>query len=104
MEVKGNFDLKDLIQAVCERTDQGIDHVDESVKAALNILKAEIAVRGYVELNGFGSFAIKTLKAESGTDPQGNEYSVPERVTVEFNPFKAFRDVLTAETNKPAIL
>ena len=104
MQVEGNFDLKDLIQAVCERTDQGIDHVDESVKAALNILKAEIAVRGYVELHGFGSFKLRTLQAESGTDPQGNQYEVPERVTVEFNPFKAFRDVLTAETGSPAIL
>lgn len=104
MQVEGNFDLRDLIQAVCERTDQGINNVDESVDAALNIIKAQVAIRGYVELHGFGSFKLRTLQAESGTDPQGNEYSVPERVTVEFNPFKAFRDVLTAETNKPAIL
>ena len=102
--MQDNFDLKGLIDAVCEKTDRRIQDVDEVVKAALNILKAEIAVNGYAELHGFGSFAIKTLKAESGTDPQGNHYEVPERVTVEFNPFKAFRDVLAAETGNPAIL
>lgn len=101
--MQDHFDLSELISATTAETGLESSQVDATVKAALKILKAEISEHGYVALNGFGSFKTRVLAPENGTDPHGNEYSVPARITVDFNPAKAFRDELTAVTGTPAI-
>lgn len=103
-EVKKLFDLSDLVHATREKTEFGVEVVDETLKAAFKILASEISKRGYATIHHFGTFGIKTLAAEKGIDPHGDPYEAPERVTIEFNPAKAFRAELTIETGKPAIL
>ena len=51
----------------------------------------------------FGSFQVHEIPARSGVDPQGNPYDAPERLTVEFNAEKQFRDRLAELSGKKVI-
>jgi len=102
--VEKNFDLSDLIHATVAETNEPLNVVDEIVKSALAILRKEVTARGYVELDGFGSFSTREIAAEKGHLPHGGEYEVGKRITVDFNPFIKFRDELEAFHGEPAIL
>ena len=102
--VEKNFDLRDLIHAVAAEENHPLNEVDGIIKSALKILREEVTKRGYVELNHFGSFKTRELAPESGHLPGGLPYSVGKRITVDFNPFIAFRDELEQFHGEPAIL
>lgn len=99
----GVYDLGELIQETAEAAGCLHNEVDHILKTAFDILAAKIAENGSAQVHKFGSFKTRVLPAESGTDPNGNPYEVGERVTIEFNPFKSFRERLTAESGLPAI-
>lgn len=101
--IEGNFDLRELIHLTAAECDAQLSEVDYAVKTALKILKTEISKRGYATIEGFGSFRVDEIASRSGIDPQGNPFSVEERLTVEFNPEKRFRDELSKLTGKKVI-
>lgn len=102
--IEGNFDLYELIELTAADTNIPKHDVRAALKVALNILKTKIVELGYAELDGFGSFHIRELAPESGKLPNGEPYSVGKRATVDFNPFKPFRDEMEDKTGEPAIL
>jgi len=102
-EAAGVFDLSEVIEEVSEKLEMSSDGVRLVLEAALTTLKVRISTLGHVQLHNFGSFHVQRLAARAGIDPQGESYSVGERVTVEFNPFADFRAVLTEKQGLPAI-
>ena len=101
--IEGHFDRSELIQLTLAEVNEPLNVVDAVLKSALKILATQIAQRGYATLDGFGSFRVDTIAARSGTDPQGNHYDAPERLTIEFNPEKRFRDELAELSGKKVI-
>jgi nucleoid DNA-binding protein len=101
--ITGDFDRSELITLTAAETNETRDTVEEVLKSALRILATQIAQRGYVTLRDFGSFRVDELAARSGTDPQGNHYDAPARLTIQFNPEKRFRDELSELTGKVVI-
>jgi len=99
----GVYDFSELIADTAEKTEYGNRIVELILEAAFETLAEKVAEKGYVQVHRFGSFRIKTLAAESGKLPNGDEFSVGERVTIEFNPFKKFRETLEERTGLPAI-
>lgn len=101
--IEGNFDRSELYTLIHDDTGQLRSDIDEVFKSATRNLIEKVSELGYAEVDGFGSFRVVELAPESGIGPQGNPYDVGKRVTVEFNPFKEFRDKLEALTGYPAI-
>lgn len=101
--IEKEFDKNELINLVIAEVGENPQTVTDIVDATFNILIEKVSEMGYAQLHGFGSFSLRELPAESGIDPHGNAYDVPKRVTVEFNPFKPFRDKLAALNGVPAI-
>ena len=101
--IEGHFDRLELVRLTAAQTNEPAETVAEIVKATFAILATQIAQRGYATIDGFGSFRVDTIAARSGTDPQGNHYDAPERLTIEFNPEKRFRDELAELTGKKVI-
>lgn len=101
--IEGNFDLTELIALTRAEVNEPHHMVDETIKTAFSILAKKVCELGYTEIHGFGSFRVDTIAARSGTDPQGNHYDAPERLTIEFNPAKQFRDELAELSGKKVI-
>ena len=101
--IEGHFDRSELIQLTLAEVNEPLNVVSETVKTAFRILAEQIALTGYATIEGFGSFRVETIAARSGTDPQGNEFHAPERLTIEFNPEKRFRDNIAELTGKKVI-
>ena len=102
--IEGNFDLYELIELTAADTNTPRHDFRAALKVASNLMETKIVEVGYAELDGFGSFHIRELAPESGTLPNGEPYSVGKRATVDFNPFKPFRDEMEDKTGEPAIL
>ena len=103
-EIVKKFDLSEMSQMVSEQTDVYNNLVQQVLTSFFDILAQGVALKEYGEVHGLGSFRIVKLKPESGIDPQGNAYSVGERVKVEFNPFEPFREKVEATTGLKCIL
>ena len=101
--ITGDFDRNELINLTAAETNNPTDIVEEVLKAALKILATQVCQRGYATIKGFGSFRVDELAARSGKDPNGEDFSAPERLTVQFNPEKRFRDELSELTGKVVI-
>jgi len=101
--IEGNFDRSELIQLTLAEVGEPLNVVSEIVKTAFRILAEQTALHGYSTIENFGSFQVHEIPARSGIDPQGNPYDAPERLTVEFNAEKQFRDRLAELSGKKVI-
>lgn len=101
--IMNKFDLNDLRRAVVKTTGANPDVVSDVLDAAFEATRNAVCEHGSVSIHGFGSFHTRILPGESGADPHGNEYEVGERITVDFNPFKKFREELEAAKGITAI-
>ena len=102
-EFEKNADLNEVVKLVAYNTGHSVANVEEILENFLETVSGAVSQTGYVELNKFGSFRLKTHAAQEGKDPHGNPYSVPERISVEFNAFKHFRDTVERAAGKPCI-
>jgi DNA-binding protein HU-beta len=76
---------KEASSAQAERT---VDAVIEAIKTGVKKTKS-------VQLVGFGTFKIATLKARSGVNPKtGEKIKIKSSKTVKFVPGKAFKELL----------
>ena len=101
--IEGHFDRSELIQLTLAEVGEPLNVVSEIVKTAFRILAEQTALHGYSTIENFGSFQVHEIPARSGVDPQGNPYDAPERLTIQFNPEKRFRDELSELTGKKVI-
>jgi len=101
--IEGHFDRSELIQLTLAEVNEPLNVVSEIVKTAFRILAEQTALHGYSTIENFGSFQVHEIPARSGVDPQGNPYDAPERLTVEFNAEKQFRDRLAELSGKKVI-
>ena len=101
--IEGHFDRSELIQLTLAEVGEPLNVVSEIVKTAFRILAEQTALHGYSTIENFGSFQVHEIPARSGIDPQGNPYDAPERLTVEFNAEKQFRDRLAELSGKKVI-
>ena len=101
--IEGHFDRSELIQLTLAEVGEPLNVVSEIVKTAFRILAEQTALHGYATIENFGSFQVHEIPARSGIDPQGNPYDAPERLTVEFNAEKQFRDRLAELSGKKVI-
>jgi len=101
--IEGHFDRSELIQLTLAEVGEPLNVVSEIVKTAFRILAEQTALHGYSTIENFGSFQVHEIPARSGVDPQGNPYDAPERLTVEFNAEKQFRDRLAELSGKKVI-
>ena len=102
--IEGRFDRSELIALTAAETNEQPELVGEVLKAAFRILATQICLQEKgATIEGFGSFRVDELAARSGKDPNGKDFSAPERLTIQFNPEKRFRDELSELTGKVVI-
>ncbi len=88
----------ELIAAVAEQSGLTKKDVEKAVSATLEIVKAEVAKGGKVQVVGFGTFEARTRKAREGKNPStGKAITIPEATVPAFKAGKAFKDVVNAK-------
>jgi nucleoid DNA-binding protein len=104
--VDGRPDLTEVTRIICNRLGiegQMIDELGIKHDRLFGVMVEVIAEYGDLHIRHFGSFRLKNVAAESGIDPNGNHYNAPERLKVEFTPFKELRDEIEKQRGKPCI-
>ncbi len=79
--------------------------VEELVNLMLTAMKSHLAEQNRIEVRGFGSFSIKTLKPRLSRNPRtGEKLTAPERRAIHFKPGQNMknridqsRDVITIQ-------
>ena len=80
------------------------------IKAFVDVLSREISEKGRVEIRGFGSFQLNTIKAHTTINPgiptpegqQPKKLKVPETYTVDFRPSGNYKERLKSDQKKKA--
>lgn len=95
--VEGRPDLTEVINLIGNEN-KWSDEEKHEKRAEYNTLFAKmtelIAEHGDLHIHGFGSFRLRKLEPKNGIDPNGNEYSVGERLKADFNAFNHFRETV----------
>ena len=104
MDVIKNLDLHKLVHMTAKKLGKDHDEVDEVVTSFINTFRDAMPLKGYAEIHGLGSFKLRPLAPRSGKLPDGSDFSVGERITVDFNPFQPLRDSVQAVTGIECIL
>lgn len=99
---------RDLAKALKESHGGTIAGNDEWIQAFVEILSQKISEEGRVEIRGFGSFNLNTIKAHTTVNPGSaptkagklKKTKVPETYTVDFRPSRLYKDRLKADQAK----
>lgn len=98
---------RDLARALKEELGGSITDHDRWIQAFVSNLSRKISESGRVEIRGFGSFKLNTIKAHETVRPadkskkkKKKRVKVPETYTVDFRPSKAYKDQIKAEQTK----
>src|SRR5688572_12524219 len=84
-----------LIEAVAKNTQLTKTSVEETLNAALDIIKKGVRKGDDVTLVGFGTFTRAKRKARIGRNPQtGKEIKIPAMTVPRFRPGKEFKEAL----------
>ena len=85
----------ELVAAVAEKTSLSKKDSEKAVNAALDVITAELAAGGKVQLVGFGSFETKKRDARVGRNPRTKEeIKIPASRVPAFKAGKALKDVV----------
>lgn len=86
----------DLVERIAKQTGQTKMGVEETINAAIDIIKAAVKKREDVTLVGFGTFTQTRRLARNGRNPQtGKEIRIPEMTLPRFKPGKEFKSLLS---------
>ena len=96
---------RDLAQALKEEHGGTISGHDEWIKKFIDVLSRKISESGRVEIRGFGTFNLNSVRAHTTINPgvetpEGQEperIEVPETYTVDFRPSGSYKERLRAE-------
>lgn len=99
---------RDLARALKEAYGGTISGNDEWIQAFIEILSQKISEEGKVEIRGFGTFHLNTVKAHTTVDPsskpkkngQLKKLKVPETYTVDFRPSGSYKKRLKTEQSQ----
>lgn len=89
-DIKGEADLNELRQITLHRTGENPDTVANITGEFFRVIGEALGVHGRVELHGIGVFSLELRAPRSGTDPNGNTWSTPDRFEIEFSAAPAF--------------
>ncbi|MBO5497002.1 MAG: HU family DNA-binding protein [Oscillospiraceae bacterium] len=85
----------ELVAAVAEKTALSKKDSENAVNAAFEVISAELAAGGKVQLVGFGSFETKERNARVGRNPRTKEeIEIPASRVPAFKAGKALKDVV----------
>ena len=85
----------ELVAAVAEKTNLSKKDSEKAVNAALDVITAELAAGGKVQLVGFGSFESKKRDARIGRNPRTKEeIKIPASRVPAFKAGKALKDLI----------
>lgn len=93
---------RDLAEALKQEYGGTIADNDSWIQAFIAVLSDQISKNGRVEIRGFGSFNLNTIKAHTTVDPSASvedgqkrpKLQVPESYTVDFRPSRSYKDRL----------
>jgi nucleoid DNA-binding protein len=93
---------RDLARALKEKSGGSITEHDRWIQDFVDILSSQISQSGRVEIRGFGSFSLSTIKAHTTVSPTAKvksgearpKRSVPETYSVDFRPSKLYKERL----------
>lgn len=97
-EIIKNLDRTELERIVQNDTKFPLADIHKMTTAFFAALRNGVAISGYAEIHGLGSFKVKRHAPKKGKTPpkegeqEGAPYEVGERVSVEFNAFEEFRE------------
>ncbi len=84
-----------LVESVAEHTQLAKTHIEETLNAALDIIKKSVKKGDDVTLVGFGTFTKSKRKARTGRNPQtGKEIKIPAMTVPRFRPGKEFKETV----------
>jgi integration host factor subunit beta len=82
----------ELITALTKRTTLDAHDVERVVRCMIDVMGAELALGGRVEVRGFGAFSLVRYQARIGRNPRtGQSVSVPARHSVRFKAGRELR-------------
>ena len=85
----------ELVAAVAEKTALSKKDSEKAVHAAFEVISAELAAGGKVQLVGFGSFETKERNARVGRNPRTKEeIEIPASRVPAFKAGKALKDTV----------
>lgn len=85
----------DLVSAMAEKTGATKKAADETLKAFIDVVSAELKKGGKVQLVGFGTFETRKRAARKGRNPQtGAEMKIPASKSPVFKAGKALKDTV----------
>ena len=94
---------RDLARALKEELGGSITDHDRWIQAFVSTLSRKVAESGRVEIRGFGSFKLNTIKAHETVRPadkskkKKKRVKIPESYTVDFRPSKLYKDQIKAD-------
>ncbi len=103
---KGGFivNKQELIAAAAAESGLTKKDVEKALKALTEVVVAEVAKEGKVQLIGFGTFEARKRAARQGLNPRTKEaITIPEAIVPAFKAGKAFKDAVNVKkAAKPA--
>ena len=99
---------RDLAESLKEEYGGTISGHDDWIKNFIKVLSHKISDKGKVEIRGFGTFQLNTVKAHTTVSPASEpkkdgtlrKLKVPESYTVDFRASGSYKDRLKAEHGK----
>jgi DNA-binding protein HU-beta len=102
---KGDFTMnkKELIVAAAAASGLSQKDVEKALKALNEVVVAEVAKKGKVQLIGFGTFEARERAARTGKNPQtGAAIKIAAATVPAFKAGKAFKEAVNAKPAKKA--
>lgn len=85
----------DLVAAIAEKADMSKKDAEKALKAFEEVVTAELASNGKVQLVGFGTFDVAERAAREGRNPQtGKAMPIPASKAPRFKAGKALKDAI----------
>lgn len=104
MHIEGKeFDRGDLVRHIAERTGLSVADVAKVVEWVPIAIADAVVEFDRVKIHGFGVFTLLKRSEDSGVLPNGNEWSVPERLKLVFRPSKAIQEQIANRMQVPVI-
>lgn len=87
----------ELINAIADKKRMFLSDVERVINAATDIIKAELAQGGKVQLIGFGTFEVRDRAERSGRNPRtGEAITLPASKLPYFKPGKTLKAAVNA--------
>lgn len=103
-DIIANLDRTELVRLVQEETRFPERDINRILDSFFGHTIKGVALTGYAEIHGLGSFKVEKAAPRKGKTPQGQDFDVPERTKVNFNPFERFREEVSTVTGLDCIV